>query len=128
MAAKLDEIVAKYLTLRDQKKVIKDDYDNKVAAIDAALERIEAYMLKQMDEHGLERLPTGAGTAYKSIRTSVSAADWDMFLDFVRNNEAWSMLERRPSKTAVEEYLAENDDLPPGVNISRAVVCNIRRS
>ena len=128
MAAKLDDIVTKYLALRDKKKVFKDEYDTKVAEIDAALERIESFMLKHMDEHGLERLPTGAGTAYKSIRTSVSAADWDSFLDFVRSNDAWSMLERRPSKTAVEEYLAENDDLPPGVNISRAVVCNIRRS
>lgn len=128
MAAKLDEIVAKYLELRDKKKVYKDEYDAKVAELDTAMDRIEAYMLKQMGEQGLENLPTSAGTAYKSIRTSATVADWDSFLNFVKSNEAWSMLERRAAKAAVDEFVTANGDLPPGININRAVVCNIRRS
>lgn len=128
MAAKLDEIVAKYMQLRDRKKVIKDEYDAKVADLDAAMERIENYLLAEMQKSGLKNLPTEAGTAYMSTRTSATVADWDSLLHFVREHELWTMLEKRVSKTAVDEYVAANDDLPPGVNVTQAVVVNIRRS
>lgn len=128
MAAKLEQIVDKYLQLRDQKKVFKDEYDAKVAEIDAAMERIENYLLAEMQKSGLKNLPTEAGTAYMSTRTSATVADWDSLLHFVKEHELWTMLEKRVSKTAVEEYVAANDDLPPGVNITQAVVVNIRRS
>jgi hypothetical protein len=38
------------------------------------------------------------------------------------------MLERRVSKTAVDEYVAAHQDLPPGVNYTTAISVNVRRS
>lgn len=128
MAAKLEQLIEKYLQLRDKKKVFKEEYDAKVAALDEAMSRIENFMLAEMQKSGLKNLPTGAGTAYMSTRTSATVADWDALLGFVRQNDLWTMLEKRVNKTAVDEYVAANDDLPPGVNITQAVVVNIRRS
>jgi len=128
MAAKLEQIVERYLLLRDKKKAFKEEYDSKVAEVDAAMERIENYLLAEMQKSGLKNLPTEAGTAYMSTRTSATVADWDALLTFVREHELWTMLEKRVSKTAIDEYVAANDDLPPGVNVSQAVVVNIRRS
>ena len=58
---------------------------------------------------------------------SASVADWDAVLDHIRENDAWEMLERRVNKTAVEQFKAVNDDLPPGVNWSETQVVNFRR-
>lgn len=128
MAAKLDQIIDKYLKIRDEKAKIKEKYQSDVAHLDAAMEKIENYLQAEMQKSGLKNLPTELGTAYLSTRTAATVADWDSLLSYVRANDLWTLLEKRVSKTAVEEFVTANDDLPPGVNISQAVVVNVRRS
>lgn len=125
---KLDELVGKYIELRDRKAVFKAEYDQKVSKLDQALEKIEAILLKTFDDTGMESVRTDAGTAYKSVRTSTSVADRDIFLGFVRDNDAWELLETRAAKKAVEEYVAANEELPPGVNMRSEVTVNVRRT
>jgi hypothetical protein len=76
----------------------------------------------------MDSVKTEAGTAYKSTRISVTTGDKDAFMEFVRTNDEWPLLEVRPSKSAVEEYRAAHDDLPPGINWRAEQVVNIRRS
>lgn len=124
----LDQLVEKYIQLRDKKAEHKAAYEAQIASIDAALTRLENHFLAQMQEQGLTSLPTAVGTPYLQHRTSASVADWNTLLGFIQRNNLWSMLEKRVSTTAVEEYRAANDDLPPGVNWREAVVVNVRRS
>lgn len=128
MTAKADEIIAKYIELRDKKKVLKDAYEGSVAKIDQALEKIERHLMVQMQANGLKSMPTAAGTAYLQPRTAATVADWDILLGFIQANEHWTLLERRVNKTAVEEYKAAKEDLPPGINWREEIVCNVRRS
>lgn len=124
----LEQLVEKFIALRDKKQAMKAEYDERVAHIDGLMERIEGILLKALDEQGMTSVRTPSGTAYRSTRVSASIADWDAFLDHVRKHEAYEMLERRCSKTAVEQYKAANDDLPPGVNWREEAVVNFRRS
>lgn len=124
----LEELVAKYITLRDQKARLKAKYESDVASIDEALARCEGYFLKAMNDQGLTSLPTSAGVPYKQIRVSANVADWNATLPFIREHELWHMLEKRVNKTAIEQYAEENGDVPPGVNIRREVVVNVRRA
>lgn len=124
----VDEIVARYIALRDKKAEIKAKYDAEVEAIDAAMNRVENYLLKLMTELGVESIRTSAGTPYVSRRTSATVADWDAFLDWVRRNGEWSMLERRANKTVVQSWRDEHNDLPPGLNWREERVVNIKRS
>jgi hypothetical protein len=124
----IDEIVAKYIQIRDQKAKFKAAYDAQVAELDAAMDRIEKHLLTKMQAQGLKSMPTTAGTAYIQHRTSASVADWEMVLNYIKENSLWTMLEKRVSKTAVEEFRAANDDLPPGINWSESIVVNVKRS
>jgi hypothetical protein len=124
----VDEIVARYIALRDKKAEIKAKYDAEVEAIDAAMSRVENYLLKLMTELGVESIRTSAGTPYVSRRTSATVADWEVFLDWVRSNGEWSMLERRANKTVVQSWREEHNDLPPGLNWREERVVNIKRS
>jgi hypothetical protein len=125
---KLNELAEKYIVLRDRKAQLKSEYDGKVAELDSVMDKIEAVLLRTFDEAGIESVKTSAGTAYRSLRTQASVADWDAFFNFVKENGAWEMLERRCSKSAVEQYRSTNDDLPPGLNWREERVVNIRRS
>ena len=123
-----NEMVEAYIKYRDKKAAMKAEYDKSVAKIDLVLERIEQKLLAYFNESGLESIRTGAGTAYRSVKTTASVADRDVFLEFVRDNDAWELLETRAAKKAVEDYRAANDDLPPGINWSAVATLNVRRS
>ena len=124
----IDEIVERYIKMRDKKAEYKAEYTAKVADIDAAMARIENHLLARMQEQGLKSMPTVAGTAYIQHRTSASVAEWNSFLQFVRENDMWNLLEHRASLAALTEYKAANDDLPPGVNWNESLVVNVKRS
>lgn len=125
---KLDELVAKYIELRDKKAEIKAEYEAKVAKIDTVLDKIEVKLLQTFDEIGMDSCKTGAGTAYTSTRTTASVADRETFMNFVKSNEEWPLLEVRASKAGVEQYKEANGDLPPGINWRAERTVNIRRS
>lgn len=125
---KMSDLVAKYIELRDKKAEYKAEYDVKVGRIEEALDKIEAKLLEVFDTAGMDSVKTESGTAYVSTRTAASVADRDSFMEFVRSNDEWPLLEIRASKAAVEEYRAQHDDLPPGINWREERVVNIRRS
>lgn len=125
---KVNELVDRYIQLRDKKAAIKKEYEEKVSKVESVMGKVESVLLKHFDETGADSIKTDAGTAYKSNRTSATVGDWDSFLAHVQKTEAWHLLEHRAAKKAVEEYKAANDDLPPGINWSSEVVVNIRRS
>lgn len=119
--------VEQYLKLRDKKAEIAKKHKEELAPYDEALRALENLFQQAMDAQGLENLKTEAGTAYKSTVGSVSVADWDAFFDYVRTNDAWHLVEKRPAKTAVEEVLEETGELPPGLDYSRTVKINVRK-
>lgn len=125
---KLDKIVERYVQLRDKKAQMKAAYEASVSDITAAMDRLENAILETLNEQGVESVRTEFGTAMKIRSTSATVADWDSLLGFVREQERWDMLEKRVSKTAVEQYRAANDDLPPGINYKEAITIGIRRA
>lgn len=134
MAKKLPEVsdaalLKAYITLRDNRAQRKAAYTDDDASDKMKQDKIEAEFLRRFNERGIDNVSTkGVGTAYRSTRASATVADWDMLFDYIMDNEAWEMLERRVNKTAVEQFRAANDDIPPGVNWSETQVVNFRRT
>ena len=122
------ELVGVYIRLRDRRSKRKAEFEASDAGDKAMQDKIEQKLMAQFNEDGSDSVKTEFGTAYKSVRTSATVADWDTVLDFIKVRELWNMLEHRVSKTAVEQFIAENEDTPPGVNITQQTVINVRRS
>lgn len=126
---KLSEAVSLYIKLRDQKAQMKADFEASVAPLTEKMDKLEAKLLEVFNQTGMDSVKTEFGTAYATVRTTASIADRDAFMDFVKAHEEWALLEVRVSKTAVEQFRSANDDeLPPGVNVREERVVNIRRS
>lgn len=126
---KLSEAVSLYIRLRDQKAQMKADYDAQVAPLQEKMDRLEAKLLEVFNQTGMDSVKTEFGTAYATVRSTASIADREAFMDFVKSHDEWSLLEVRASKPAVEQFRAANDnELPPGVNLREERVVNIRRS
>lgn len=125
---KLSELVGKYIELRDKKAQIKAEYDAKISKVDDVLNQIEAALLNTFEQTGMDSVKTEFGTAYTSTRSTASVADPDAFMSFVIAHKAWHMLEKRCSKIGIEQYKAEHEELPPGVNWRSERVVNFRRA
>jgi hypothetical protein len=125
----IDQVIAKYIELRDRKAQLKAEYEAKVAPVQEAMDKAEAFILQKMEETGVTSFKTDAGTAYATIRTSASLADWDLFREFLAQQEdPFVFLDRRVNKTAIEEYTKDKQDLPPGFNWRVERTVGFRRS
>lgn len=117
-----------YIRLRDRIAERKAAYEKDNAPDKAALEKLEGKILEFFNATGQESSRCGSGTAYIITQTSATVADWDSTLEFIQRNDRWDMLEHRVSKKAVEEYLEQNSDVPPGVNVTRRQTIGVQRA
>ena len=124
----VEAIVGAYIKVRDEVAQIKANHKAQLEPYTQALDKLEAQMLQVLSDAGVESMKTSAGTAYRSERTSVTVADKSAFMDYIESNRAFDLLDVRANKTAVEGFMAENQDVPPGVNIRREVAVNFRRA
>ena len=117
-----------FIALRDRRARRKADFQLDDVDDKEKQERIEIEFLKRFNKRGIDNVSArGVGTAYRSVRASAKVADWDSLLEFIKKEGAWEMLERRVSKVAVEQFKAETNDLPPGVDWGETQVINFRR-
>lgn len=121
------ELIEKFIELRDKKARLKAEYDEKATKVQGVMDQIEVKLLEAFSKNGINSLKTESGTAYESVRTSASVADKEAFLDYVKVKDEWALLDVRASKSAVEQFVSANDELPPGVNWRTERVVNIRR-
>ena len=124
----INDIVQKYIQLRDLKSKLKEEFVAKTEKVEGAMTKIEVAILSHLEQTGADSIGTEFGTAYKATKTSATVQDWDEVLGFIQSQEMWNMLEHRVSKKAVEEFRNENNDLPPGIRWSEEVTVQIRRS
>jgi hypothetical protein len=122
-----EQLVKLYIQLRDRRSERKRTYEMEDEGDKGKQEKIEGILLKRFQDDGLESVRTASGTAYKTVRTSASVADPDAFFEFVLKNELYDLLEKRCSKTVVEQYKDAHQELPPGINYSESVALNVRR-
>lgn len=125
---KADSYIESYLKLRRMKEEMKVRHAAELQPIDAAMEKIEALLHLTMQSVGTKSLPTTKGTAYLSTLTSATVEDWDSFIAFVKEEDAWEFLEHRANKSTVEQYKAEFSQLPPGVNWNERIRVNVKAS
>lgn len=124
----LDQMVAKYVQLRDKLAAIVKDQKDALAPYNVAMATLENWMLDGLNKSGLDSAKTPHGTAYKSTRTSTKVMNWSDTLAWIRDKEAWDLLEARVSKTAVEAIMTETQQPIPGVSVTRETTLNVRRA
>lgn len=146
----LGTLTALYIKIRNAKKDIDEQAKAKTTQLTQSIDALEAFFLAKFNELDVDSVKTEAGTPYKAEKTSVTVADNQAFVDWVltkaleelpvtpeaRNavkkaimdSGALAYIESRASKTAVEAYLEETQQLPPGLNRRVEATVNVRAS
>ena len=123
----INKVIDTYLKLRGEKETLESKTKEKVKSIKEQMAKLEAYIKEQADEQGVDSFKTGNGTAFLTTTDFAQVADWDAVLEFIKDNEAYDLLEKRVSKRAVKGYIEEEKVVPSGVNYGTRIDINVRK-
>ena len=123
----VDSVIKKYMKLREEKTAVEAEIKERVDKIKADMAKLEAFLKAKMDADGLTSFKSEHGTAFLTTTDFANVEDWDAVLRFIREEEAYDMLEKRVSKTAVRGYIDANKEVPPGIRYGTKLDVNIRK-
>ena len=127
MTVTVDAVIEKYMKLREEKTAVEAEIKERVDKIKADMAKLEAFLKAKMDADGLTSFKSEHGTAFLTTTDFANVEDWDAVLRFIREEEAYDMLEKRVSKTAVRGYIDANKEVPPGIRYGTKLDVNIRK-
>lgn len=127
MSLTVEQVVGTYMKLRRKKEALENQVKEDLADIKAKMTKLESWLMQKADEDGVTSFKTAAGTAFVTTTDFANVADWDAVLTFIREQEAFDMLEKRVSKTAVRAYMDETGEVPPGITYGSKLGINIRK-
>jgi len=109
-ADKLTEI---YVKIRNKRRELKKQDDE----LEAQLNIIASELLDICKEQGSSLIRTPHGTISKRVTKRYWTSDWQSFYDFIKENDAFALMQQRINTANMEQFLDENPDLhPPGLN------------
>lgn len=125
----LDKLAAIYIKIRDAKDKLTADYKQQYADLEEQMGVLETEMLETCKTMNADSIRTKAGTIIRSIKSRYWTNDWDSMYRFIKENDAYGLLEKRLHQTHMKEFLSENPDLlPMGLNVESEYTVVVRRS
>lgn len=125
--ATVDEVVEKYVALRDDVARIESEVKAQTDAIKTKMLLLQGWLMDKATKDGVDSFKTKHGTAFFTTTDFASVADWDEVLKFVREHDAWELLTKGVSKVVVREYLDSTKEVVPGVNYGTKRTLNVRK-
>lgn len=123
------ELTRIYLKMRDKRDSIRREAEEKEKEIEDQMAVVEAKLLETCKDMNASSIRTPYGTIVRSIKTRYWTSDWDSMYDFIEENSAFGLLEKRIHQTHMKEFLTENPDLfPRGMNVENEFTVVVRRS
>lgn len=128
MEPKVADVIAMYLKLRQRKEDLESQIKDDIKKVKSKMDKIESWLKAKADSEGVTNFKAnGVGTAFLTTTDYASVSDWDSTLDFIKEHDAYEMLERRVAKKAVREYIEEHKQVPPGITYGTRVNVNVRK-
>jgi hypothetical protein len=124
-----DKLVKAYIKMRDRRKEIADEFKSKDDLIEEQMDIIESALLEICKVSGAKSIRTVFGTAMMGVKTNYMTSDWGSMYEFIKENNAPELLERRVSQGNMREFLENNPDkMPKGLNVMSKYSITVRRA
>lgn len=123
----IQAVIGAVVKLRTQKAEIEAESKAKKKVIEDQIDKLEAYIKAESDRTGVTSFKTDSGTAFLSTSDYANVANWDAVLAFIKEHNAYDLLERRVNKQAVRGYMESLKVVPPGINYGTSIEVNVRK-
>jgi hypothetical protein len=129
VSSDLDKLAAIYIRMRDARDTVRREAEAREKEIEEQMQVIEQEMLDACKTLGADSIRTPHGTIIRSVKSRYWTNDWDSMYQFIREHDAFGLLEKRLHQTHLKEFLSENPELfPAGVNVENSYSVVVRRS
>lgn len=127
--ADADKLVRVYIKIRDAKAARTKQLEDEIAELDKQMDAVEAELLELCKATGQDGGKTQHGSFRRSVKTRYWTSDWDKMYQFIKDNDAPELLERRVAQTAFKEFLSSNPDkMPEGMNVDSRYAITVTRA
>jgi capsule polysaccharide export protein KpsE/RkpR len=124
----MDKLARVYRKMQTKIQQLTAVYETEVEGLKAQQEVVKTALKDQMLALGVKSVNTTEGTVILSTKTRYSTQDWDAFKEFMKENDALDLLEKRIAQTNMANFLQENPTLvPPGLNSNSEYAISVRK-
>lgn len=124
----MDTLARVYRKMQTKIQQLTAVYETEVEGLKAQQEVVKTALKDQMLALGVKSVNTAEGTVILSTKTRYSTQDWDAFKEFMKENDALDLLEKRIAQTNMATFLQENPTLvPPGLNSNSEYAISVRK-
>lgn len=128
IAATLDQITEYYVSLRDYRSQLKNQYDEADGKAKDTMSTLETEIMRRFNEMGVDSAKTAHGTAYISRTIQPKCTDWTSFWAHIQATGNFDLLQKRVGVTAIKTMIDETGAPPPGIEVTTVREINIRKS
>jgi hypothetical protein len=105
------------------------EYEERKKDLDAQKDVIADKLLEICNENNATSIKTTHGTIMRKVSSRYWTNDWDSMYTFIKNNDAYGILERRIHQGNLKQFLEENpNNLPMGLQADSKYTISVRRS
>lgn len=105
------------------------ELEKEISDIKVQREKVQAALNDICRELNVTSIKTSVGTVIRSVRTKFWTDDWGSMYEFMRDNNAIDLLEKRICQGNMKEFLEANPDkLPPGLQTLQEYTVSVRKS
>ena len=124
----VDLLAQIYIKMRDRRSALKQEFEKQDKEIQSQMDIIEVELLELCKQLNTNTLGTNHGTIVRSVKSRYWTNDWDSMYRFIKEHDAYGLLEKRIQQTHMKEFLAENPDVyPQGMNVENQYTVVVRR-
>lgn len=127
-AIPMDKLAKVYRKMQSQIQQLTTEFETKIETIKAQQDAVKNALKDQMLAMGVASVRTEQGTVTLGTKTRYNTQDWDAFKEFVKDNDAIDLLEKRIAQTNMATFLKDNPGtVPPGLNSFTEYTISVRK-
>jgi|TARA_Y100000401_G_C8300365_1_gene213694 hypothetical protein len=120
---KADKLAAIYIKMRESIR----EKEEEIKGIKHQQEKISAE-LDALFGPKTESIKTHSGTVSRRVHTTYGVEDWEKMHEFIIDNKATHLLEKRIHGNNMKEFLEVNPDVvPPSLQVNRRHIISVRK-
>lgn len=128
-ADSVDRLAGVYVKIRDARAKLRSDYEEKDEQLSQQMDLIEEHLLEACKRIGADSIRTKAGTVIRTVKNRYWTNDWNSMYNFIKEHEAYELLEKRIHQSNMKQFIEENPTvLPVGLNTDSKYSVVVRRS
>ena len=124
-----DLLAAAYIKIRDAIDTLTAEYEAKKEMLEEEKNLVSDKLLEVCNANNAASIKTKHGTIMRKVSTRYWTTDWESMYAFIKDNDAYSLLERRIHQTNFKQFLEENPEkVPMGLQADSKYIISVRRS